>query len=155
MIHGNGHRAAPRLRVLVVDDDAMMREALSETLNESGFDVVHSAAGGEEGVALAEALQPDVVLMDLRMAGIDGLEACRRIRTSTPDVNVVILSAYDEPGLRRQATDAGATGYVVKGAPPEAIFEALRGRTEPRSAWDKGERAGVGSRPSDDALRPQ
>lgn len=120
--------------MLVVDDDAMMREALSETLDDAGFDVIHSASNGEKGVALAEELAPDAVLLDLRMAGIDGLEACRRIRTVAPRTHVVILSAYDEPGLRRQATDSGATDYVVKGTPPDRIFEALRGGTESRSA---------------------
>ena len=134
MIGADGKRAAAPMRVLVVDDDAMMREALSETLVDAGFDVLQSASNGEEGVALAEALTPDAILLDLRMAGIDGLETCRRIRTVAPGAHVVILSADDEPGLRRQATDSGATGYVVKGSPPDRIFEALRGVTESRSA---------------------
>lgn len=134
VIRPDGERTAAGLRVLVIDDDAMMREALSETLSEAGFDVVRTAVNGEEGVALAAELVPDAVLLDLRMAGIDGIEACRRIRSVTPRTHVVILSAYDEPGLRRQATDSGATGYVVKGSPPDRIFEALRGRSESRSA---------------------
>lgn len=134
MIDRDQPPTAARIRVLVVDDDAMMREALSETLLDAGFDVLASASNGEEGIALAEALTPDAVLLDLRMAGIDGLEACRRIRSVTPGAHVVILSAYDEPGLRRQATDSGATGYVVKGSPPDRIFEALRGGTQSRSA---------------------
>jgi two-component system NarL family response regulator len=104
--------------VLVVDDHAMLREALVELLEQAGFEVVGEAADGTDAVALAKQLAPDVVLMDLRMPVLGGLDATRLIKDARPDVQVVMLSAFESPALQQQAEEAGCFAYLVKGTPP-------------------------------------
>lgn len=112
-------------RVMVADDNPEVRLALCELLEGDGFEVVGRAIDGSEAVALAEELQPDVVLMDLRMPGLDGIEATRRIRDRHPLVQVVILTAYNDPALVEDANEAGVYCYLVKGSPPSLIFDVL------------------------------
>jgi DNA-binding NarL/FixJ family response regulator len=108
-------------RVLVVDDHDMLREALVELLDQAGFDVAGEAADGADAVALAKQLAPDVVLMDLRMPVMGGLDATRLIRDACPDTQVVLLTAFDSPTLQRQAEEAGCFAYLVKGGPPGTL----------------------------------
>jgi DNA-binding NarL/FixJ family response regulator len=108
-------------RVLVVDDHAMLREALVELLVHAGFDVAGEAADGADAVALAKQLEPDVVLMDLRMPVLGGLDATRLIKEACPTTQVVLLTAFESPALERQAEEAGCFAYLVKGAPPGTI----------------------------------
>jgi DNA-binding NarL/FixJ family response regulator len=108
-------------RVLVVDDHAMLREALVELLVHAGFDVAGETADGADAVALAKQLEPDVVLMDLRMPVLGGLDATRLIKDACPATQVVLLTAFESPALQQQAEEAGCFAYLVKGAPPGTI----------------------------------
>jgi two-component system, NarL family, invasion response regulator UvrY len=105
-------------RVLVVDDHDMLREALVELLAQAGFDIVGQAADGVDAVALAKQLEPEVVLMDLRMPVLGGLDASRLIKDACPAIQVVLLTAFESPALQQQAEEAGCFAYLVKGAPP-------------------------------------
>ena len=107
-----------RPRVLVVDDHAMLREALTELLDQAGFEVVGEAGDGADAVALAKQLEPDVVLMDLRMPVLGGLDATRMIKDASPATQVVLLSAFESPALQQQAEEVGCFAYLVKGGPP-------------------------------------
>jgi DNA-binding NarL/FixJ family response regulator len=112
-------------RVLVADDHAMLREALVELLAQAGYEVAGEAADGADAVALARQLEPDVVLMDLRMPVLGGLDATRLIRDACPATQVVLLTAFESPALQQQAEEAGCFAYLVKGAPPGTIRLAL------------------------------
>ena len=112
-------------RVLVVDDHQMLREALVELLDQAGFDVAGEAADGADAVALAKQLAPDVVLMDLRMPVMGGLDATRLIRDACPATQVVLLTAYESPAVRQQAEEAGCFAYLVKGVPPGVLRTVL------------------------------
>jgi DNA-binding NarL/FixJ family response regulator len=107
-----------RPRLLVVDDHDMLREALVELLAQAGFDVVGDAADGADAVALAKQLHPDVVLMDLRMPVLSGLDAVPLIKEACPATQVVLLSAFESPALEQQALEAGCFACLVKGGPP-------------------------------------
>ena len=105
-------------RLLVVDDHDMLREALVELLVQAGFEVVGEAADGADAVALAKQLEPEVVLMDLRMPVLGGLDATRLIKDARPATQVVLLTAFESPALQQQAEEAGCFAYLVKGGPP-------------------------------------
>jgi two-component system, response regulator PdtaR len=114
-----------RGRVLVADDDEKLRQALCSLLERYGFDVVAGAADGESAISLAAELTPDVILMDLRMPGVDGIEAFRRIRSFDAFVQVIVHSAYDDVGLHQEADSAGVYCYLVKGCPPTMIEDMV------------------------------
>ncbi|MET0476563.1 MAG: response regulator transcription factor [Actinomycetota bacterium] len=105
-------------RLLVVDDHLMLRQALVELLCQAGFDIVGEAADGADAVALAKQLEPDVVLMDLRMPVLGGLDATRLIKDACPAIQVVLLTAFDGPALEQQAEEAGCFAFLVKGGSP-------------------------------------
>jgi len=119
-------------RVLLVDDDLENLAVLREALQTEGFVVVGDATDGASGVEFAGSLRPDVVLMDLRMPGMDGFEATRLIRAQNPDAQVIILTAYEEL-LTDSAESVGAFAYLVKGCSVElmrdVITQAWRRRT--------------------------
>jgi DNA-binding NarL/FixJ family response regulator len=104
-----------RVRVLVVDDHQMLREALVGLLELAGFQVVGAVADGADATVLATELEPDVVLMDLSMPVMNGLDTTRLLREVAPEVAIVVFSAFDSPELKRQAFDAGAVAYLPKG----------------------------------------
>jgi DNA-binding NarL/FixJ family response regulator len=115
------------IRVLLAEDHAVVRGGLLQLLGDiDGFEVVGAAAGGEEAVKLAAEHKPDVVLMDLEMPGIDGIEATRRIRGADPEVNVVVLTAFSDRRRILDAIDAGAVGYLLKDAEPEELIRGLQ-----------------------------
>lgn len=115
------------IRVLLVEDQAMVRGALSALLKlESDLDVVGSAADGEEAWACIERDTPDVVVTDIEMPRLTGLELAQRIRDRGVDCKVVILTTFARPGFLRRALDAGVSGYLLKDAPAEQLAEALR-----------------------------
>jgi DNA-binding NarL/FixJ family response regulator len=121
-------RVSPR--VLVVDDDEGIRGALKDLLREEKVDVVGEASDGSGAVELARELKPDVVLMDLRMPGMSGTDATSKMREEQPNLQVIILSAYDDPALNQSAEDAGAYAYLVKGCSAslvrDLLFEAFK-----------------------------
>src|SRR5919201_566590 len=114
-------------RILIVDDHPLTREALSSLLDRSGFAVAGEAADGEEAIELARRLQPELVLLDLSMPGMDGLQALPRLREAAPGCEVVVLTASGTEDNLLAAIRGGAAGYLLKSEPPERIVEYLRG----------------------------
>lgn len=112
--------------VLIADDHRAFREGLRALLSTvSGLDVVAEASGGEEAVAGAMALQPDVVLMDLQMPGLDGIEATKRIVSASPHIAVLVLTMFEHDESVFAAMRAGARGYLLKGADRAEIVRAI------------------------------
>ena len=115
------------IRVLLADDHALVRAGLEELLRTTeGIDVVGAAADGAEAVRIAAEQAPDVVLMDLEMPGVDGIEATRRLVAGPCDAAVVILTSFSDRERILQALDAGAVGYVLKDAEPHELVAAIR-----------------------------
>jgi DNA-binding NarL/FixJ family response regulator len=105
------------VRVLVVDDQDVFRRVMSAVVEQTeGFVLMGCAASGEESIVTAGVLRPDLVLMDVNLPGIDGMEATRKLRADTPAVAVVLLSTYDEDDWDGQVQDCGAVAYVPKSA---------------------------------------
>jgi DNA-binding NarL/FixJ family response regulator len=116
-----------KLRLLLVDDQALFREGLRTLLGlQEDFEVVGEAANGEEAVACVRSLAPDVVLMDLRMPVLDGVEATRRIVAEQPDCRVIVLTTFEEDEEVFSALRAGAAGYLLKASPSGKLCEAIR-----------------------------
>jgi DNA-binding NarL/FixJ family response regulator len=114
------------IRVLVAEDHAVVRSGLLQLLRDvDGIEVVGAAAGGQEAVKLAAEHRPDVVLMDLEMPDLDGIEATRAIRAANPEVNVVVLTAFSDRQRILGAIDAGAVGYLLKDAEPDELTRGL------------------------------
>ncbi|HET9769710.1 MAG TPA: response regulator transcription factor, partial [Acidimicrobiia bacterium] len=101
-------------RLLLVDDHKLLRQGLRRAVEEAGFDVVGEAGDGEEAVRLATALRPDLVLMDVTMPVLGGIEATRRLRLAAPEARVVILTMHGEEETIDQALRAGASAYLLK-----------------------------------------
>jgi len=116
------------VRVVVADDHPVVREGLRMMLEEltEGFELVGEATDGERAVRLAGETQPDVVLMDVRMPGMDGLEALERIRQQWPLIAVLILTTYNEDELMIRGLQAGAAGYLLKDCSSETLLNAIR-----------------------------
>ncbi|MGI6331852.1 MAG: response regulator transcription factor [Zhaonellaceae bacterium] len=118
--------------VLLVEDEELERRYLKSLLEKSswGYKVVGEACNGREGIELHSKLQPDIVFMDIRMPGIDGLSATKSIKTSNPNVKILILTAYDDFNYAKQAIHLGVDEYLLKPAQPKDIFEALSSITK-------------------------
>lgn len=115
------------ISVLLAEDQAMVRGALAALLKlESDLDVVASVADGEAAWTEAQRLRPDVVVTDIEMPKLTGLELAQKIRDADLPTKVVILTTFARPGYLRRALDAGASGYLLKDAPSERLAEALR-----------------------------
>jgi DNA-binding NarL/FixJ family response regulator len=114
------------IRVVLCDDHVMVREGLKRVIDGvDGIEVVASASDGAEGVEATVRLRPDVVLMDLAMPGVDGVEATRRIAAQAPGSRVVVLTSFAEQAQVLDAIDAGATGYVLKDASVDEVVRAV------------------------------
>jgi len=115
------------IRLLLADDQDLIRGALSALLElEPDFEVVASVDRGDKVVAAALANRPDVALLDIEMPGLDGLAAAAVLSAQVPECRVVILTTFGRAGYLRRAMAAGAVGFVVKDAPPEALADAVR-----------------------------
>lgn len=113
------------MRVLIVDDHMIVRDGLRAVLSAEGITVVGECASGEEAVATAARLEPDVVLMDLRLPGTDGVDATRRI-VNAGTAKVLVLTTYDTDGDIVRAVEAGATGYLLKDTSRHALVHAVQ-----------------------------
>jgi AmiR/NasT family two-component response regulator len=134
-----------RARILLVDDEALIRMGLRVMLQDLGYEIAGEAADGHDAVAKAAALAPDVVIMDIKMPGMDGLEATRRIMAAQP-VPIIVLTAYNQQSLVAEAADAGVLAYLMKPVREADIgpaIEVARARFADL-AW-------LRRRPSDDA----
>lgn len=115
------------IRIIIVDDHPVVREGLAGMLaGQSEFAVVATAADGAQAVQLDAQHQPDVVLMDLRMPGVDGVTAIATIKEKRPSANILVLTTYDSDADIVRAVEAGATGYLLKDTPREELFRAIR-----------------------------
>jgi DNA-binding NarL/FixJ family response regulator len=115
------------IRVLVVDDHAIVRDGLERLLNSAeGVEVVGTAGDGAEAIEAAMRVEPDVVLMDLSMPGVDGIEATRRLADTRPEAKVVVLTTFADQRRILDALNAGASGYLLKDAEPDEIITAVR-----------------------------
>jgi DNA-binding NarL/FixJ family response regulator len=115
------------IRVLLVDDEELVRSGLRLILGtEPDLDVVAEAADGEQGLALAELHQPDVVMLDIRMPGLDGIEVARRLAASGSSARVVVLTTFDNDEYVYGALRAGASGFLLKDAPATQLVSAIR-----------------------------
>ncbi len=114
------------IRILVADDHGVVREGLRTLLEQAGFEVVALATTGAETLRLVRDHHPQVVLLDIRMPDLDGLQVLERLRSSAPEVAVVLLTTYDNPTYLRQALALGAAGYLTKDTDPRAIPLAVR-----------------------------
>ena len=124
-----------RIRLVVADDHPVVRAGLQGMLaSQPDFEIVGEATTGVEAVALTVELRPDVVLMDLRMAELDGVAATASIRKQQPETPVLVLTTYDSDADILRAIQAGATGYLMKDAPRDQLFAAIRSVAHGNSA---------------------
>ena len=115
------------IRILIADDHPIVREGLTAVLEtQPDFAIVGAAASGTQAVERAAALRPDVILLDLALPELDGVAALRQIRAADPAAHVIIFTAFDTDERILAAVQAGAQGYLLKGAPREELFQAIR-----------------------------
>jgi DNA-binding NarL/FixJ family response regulator len=125
---------ADRIRILIIDDHPVVRDGLKGMLaGHAEFDVIGEAADGAQAVDLCARLAPQVALMDLRMPQMDGVEAITRIRSRQPGVYILVLTTYDTDADILRAIEAGATGYILKDAPREDLYRAIRSTAQGQS----------------------
>ncbi len=114
------------LRLLLADDHQMLRHGLRRSMEDEGFDVVGEAADGAEAVRMAEDLHPDVVLMDVSMPELDGVEATRQIRAAIDQTRIIMLTMHADEDVIRRAISAGASGYLVKDCSIDEVVDMVR-----------------------------
>ena len=114
------------IRILIAEDNALLRGVLRDALEEAGMTVVGEASDGAEAVSVAEKMLPDVVVMDMRMPNVDGIEATEQIAAADWAIPVVVLSAYDEPQMIEAALNAGAASCLKKGVGLDELIDAIR-----------------------------
>ncbi len=127
------------IRLLVADDHDVVRTGIVSLLRETDIDVVALASTGNEAVALAQQVKPDVVLLDVRMPGGDGLSALGRIRIDHSTLPVLMLSNYDNPTYIARAVALGANGYLLKSASRAELIEAIRRASKGENLWTREE----------------
>jgi DNA-binding NarL/FixJ family response regulator len=121
------------IRILVVDDHPIVRQGLRTLLEgRSGWEVIGEASDGMEAIEKASQLNPDVMVLDVTMPRMNGLEACRVIRRSLPSLEILFVTQHDSPQMMREALDAGARGYVVKSNAARDLLEAVEAVSQHR-----------------------
>lgn len=115
-----------KIRIMIVDDHPIVREGLTAILQRDDFEVVGEASDGRAAVRRAQSLKPDLILMDLRMPEMGGVEAMQKIRETQPDIKFLVLTTYDTDEMIVGAVQAGASGYLLKDAPRDELFNAIR-----------------------------
>jgi NarL family two-component system response regulator LiaR len=127
MTEQQARRSASSIRVLIVDDHAIVRKGIRALLSEAdGFEVVGEAEDGQAAVLAAAETRPDVILMDLLMPGMDGIEATRRITDQQPGARILVLTSFAADNKVFPAIKAGASGYLLKDSSPEELVQAIR-----------------------------
>ena len=125
------------IKVLIADDHGLVRMALRTLLDaETDIEVVGEAESGEMAVSMAEEYEPDVILLDLRMPGIGGVEACRQITETTPGSRVLVLTSFDDDEEVFGVLAHGASGYMLKDTRPDAVVQAVRSVADGQSVFD-------------------
>lgn len=125
------------IKVIICDDQAIIRDGLEMLLKlEKDIEVAGQAQDGAEAVEIVKKTQPDLVLMDLKMPGLNGIEATRQIRTRYPHVKVLVLTTYDDDEWVFDAIRAGASGYLLKDTPREEVIKAVKGTAAGKSFVD-------------------
>src|SRR5262249_42132462 len=115
------------IRILIVDDQALVRQGLASLLSlEADFQIVGEAGNGDQAVSMAESLEPDMVLMDIRMPGRDGVAATRIIHEKMPATKILVLTTFDDDEYIVQAMHAGAAGYLLKDTPTDQLASTIR-----------------------------
>jgi DNA-binding NarL/FixJ family response regulator len=127
------------IRLLIADDHEVVRSGLANLLADTDIQIIANAVHGEEAVRLAFKHNPDVVLLDIRMADGDGLAALARIKTERPKMAVLIMSTYDNPTYVARAVALGASGYLLKGCTRDELLAAIRKAAQGESAWTREE----------------
>ena len=121
------------IRILVVDDHPIVRQGLKTLLEgHSGWEVIGEASDGAEAVEKARNLSPDVMVLDVTMPRMNGLEACRLIRRHSPDMEILFVTQHDSPQMMREALEAGARGYVVKSNAARDLLAAVEAVSQHR-----------------------
>lgn len=125
------------IRVMIADDHGIVRLALRTLLeDEPGIEVCAEVADGESAVSEACALRPDVLLLDMRMGPVNGVEVCRRVRAACPEVSVLVLTSFDDDEEVFGVLDAGASGYLLKDAKPDGVVQAVRAVAQGQAVLD-------------------
>ena len=125
------------MKVLLVEDHKLVRQGTRLYLESRGVEIVGEATNGREAVQMARELHPDVVIMDIRLPELTGIEATRRIRHEDEDVRVLVLTAYDEPSYVHALLEAGADGFILKTAELDELYRALNEVATGHQAFDK------------------
>lgn len=122
----NTNANAKLARVMVVDDDALMREVLKALLRDEGFEVAGEARDGQSALSLLERIRPDIVCLDVNMPGVSGIEVLKTIRSRFPDIRVVMITGDSSMGTVREAVGFGAIGYIIKPFKAGRVSASLR-----------------------------
>jgi DNA-binding NarL/FixJ family response regulator len=123
------------IRLLTADDHEVVRVGLTSLLSDSSLSIVGQASSGNEAVQMSEQLDPDVILMDVRMGSGDGLWALEQIKARSPEMPVVVLSSFDNPAFVSRAMALGASGYVLKGCSREHLIDVLCKAAAGENSW--------------------
>lgn len=126
----------PQMRVLLADDHELVRVALRAVLEEAGIDVVGEASGGVEAVEMCSALKPDVIVLDMRMPDMSGVEVCKVLRDADSPVHIVVLSSFADDDDVFGALSAGAASYIMKDVAADALVAAIRGVASGQTVLD-------------------